>query len=262
MRIAFPAVSACALALAAAYPAQAGLTRVDFKYTSLAHLGFQGSIAESSFSVPESVDLIANFLRSNGASVTAVKEFKTGFEQTPGDRECEAWSQSIFRTEQSAIRANKWKLYKKIDRSGMPGGCNKAMTSWLQYAFSQKDIPEGEGFFVEAVIDRSLNVTRSYVSPMFTGISGSHGSASMWSMVPRNTSSSVNLETRLIIHVWKETADRKTSVFAIALPRMGQVEAAPGASVGADFFEATNGTAETMAVQNLLSYVTQKSLKP
>jgi hypothetical protein len=244
----------------AAAPASAGMTTVDFKYNSLTHLGFQKSVVQTTATPAETVDQVANFLRSSGASVTSINESSVQLMQTVGDRECERWSHSIFQAEFAAFNANSIRQYRRIDRTQQPASCGLSKPSWLQYGYSAVLRSGGSGFQLTAVVDRSVNFSQRVMRPAFSSIFGSSFSANVWSMVPSDVTSNVNFETEFLVIIWRSEADSKTSVFALAAPRSGGVASGPGASIGYAFRGLADGQIETVAAQSLLTYVVQKAL--
>lgn len=241
-------------------PAEAGFTKVDFRYTSLTHLNVSNSSAVSRLTPAATVDIMADFLRSQGAQIISIKENSVKVVQTQGDRDCELWSNKIFLEELSIFRAGSYKRYKKIDRSSMPAGCSSPKPTWVMYGHSRRALNSGEGFHMVAVLDRSFSMTSGVMRPKFSSIFSASGSAGVWSMTPSSIASNVNFETVLSIFVWREAGDKASNVFAFAFPRSGGIEAGPAASIGPAFLPYADGKIEAAAVGNLLSFVVQKSL--
>lgn len=249
-----------AIALTFSAPAQAGIDVIDFKYTSIAHLGFSGSVATTPQGPKETLELVANFLRSSGVTVTKISEGKTKLTQTDGDRACEAWVHAIYRAEWSAFARNKLKEYKKIDRSGQPAGCSAPKASWIQYAYTAQTMETGVSYAITGIIDRPITFSENGVRPSFGSIFNGYGMANMLSMVPTQTSRTANFQTFFFIQIWKSDTDDRTSVFALGIPRSDGVEAGPKTSIGAFYRPYADGRIESAAVSNILSFVTQKAI--
>jgi len=253
-------VTAVAVAVTMASPAHAGFARIGFHYTSLAHLGFNGSVARVPFDVPTTVDMLANFLREGRASIRDIKEHPSAFSQTQPDAACEAWVHSIYKQEWAAYDKNKYSEFKKILRKEPPE-CGLPKAHWLQYGFSVTSMPtgEGRGMQIIASIDRAISQTSTAVRPMFSAFFGPNAGNAI-SMVPSMTTSTIPFETVLLLHVWRGKGDDHTSVFVFGLPKSGDVEAFPGAGISYNFREVADGRLEASAVQNVLSYLKQKAL--
>ena len=245
--------------MAVGSPASAGMSRIDFKYTSLAYLGFTGSVVRVPFDVPTTVDMLANFLREGRASIRDIKDNPTAFSQTQVDVICEGWIRSIYAREWAAYDQNKYSEYKKIVRKE-PAECTLPKPHWIQYGFSVKTIPpeSGRGMQITASIDRTISQTSTAARPMFSAFFGANAGNAI-SMVPSTVTSTLPFETVLLINIWKHKGDQ-TSVFVIGLPKSGNVEASPGAGVGYDLRAVADGSLEANAVQNVLSYLKQKAL--
>lgn len=248
------------IALTLSVPAHAGIDRIDFKYTSLAHLGFGGSVVTTPQDPQETLDLVANFLRSNGVTVTKIEEGKNRFTQTEGDRACEAWVHAIYKAEWSAFSRNKLKEYKKIDRSGQPAGCSSPKNHWVQYGYSVRPMETGVSYTIQGLIDRPITFNQSGVRPSFSTIFSGYSTANVIGMVPTLSSNTTNFQTTFVIQIWKDASDDRTSVFALAAPRADGVEPGPGASIGHFYRPYADGTIESVAVGNILSFVTQKAI--
>lgn len=241
-------------------PANAGIDRIDFKYTSIAHLGFSGSVVTTPRDPKETLDEVANFLRSSGVTVTKIEEGKTRIFQTDADRSCEVWLNSVFRAEWSAFSRNKRNEYKKIDRKGYPVGCTVSKPSWVQYAYTAQTMEGGVSYSINAIVDRPITFTESGVRPSFGTIFSGYNTANILSMVPTQSSRTTNFQTFFFIHIWKASTDDRTSVFALAVPRSDGVEARPGVSIGAFYRPYADGSIESTAVGNVLSFVSQKAI--
>lgn len=240
--------------------ANAGMLKIDFKYPSIAHLGFGGSVVTTPRDPKDTLDDVANFLRSSRVTVTKIEEGKNRIIQTEGDRACEAWTHSIFSQEWSAFSRNKIKEYKKIDRSGYPAGCSVPKASWVQYAFTAQTMETGVSFSIQGIVDRPLTITESGVRPSFSTIFSGYHTANMLSMVPTQSSHTANFQTFFFVQIWKASGDDKTSVFALAIPRSDGVEAQPKATIGAYYRPYADGRIESTAVGNVLSFVAQKAI--
>jgi len=252
--------SSLLFALACSAPANAGIDRIDFKYTSIAHLGFDGSVVTTPQDPKETLDLVANFLRSNGVTVSKIEEGKVRLFQTDGDRACEVWVHSIYNAEWAAYSRNKYREYKKINRSGMPAGCSIPKASWIQYAYSAQEMNNGVSYTINGIIDRPVTFTQSGVRPSFSAIFNGYATANMISMVPTQTSRTANFQTFFFIQIWKDSTDERTSVFAFGIPRSDGVEAGPNVSIGALYRPYADARIESAAVGNILSVVAQKAI--
>jgi len=248
-----------AAALLISSPAVAGFSKIPFKYSSLTHLSYEGSLVRTTASVEETVDLLATFLRSNGASVTGIRESGNKIIQTKSDRVCEKWTNLILRAEFAAFDANKYQQFKQIDRTRVPPECS-AKPSWLQYGYSAIPMHGGPGFQVTAILDRSVDLTRPTSRIAYSSILGQYSSAGAWSVLPSNVTTRQSFETQFVIFVWRDAGENTTSVYAIAVPRANGIEASPDASIGYALRHFADGKIESVAIQNILSFVTQKSL--
>lgn len=243
-----------------AAPAHAGFSTISFKYNSLSHLGFQRSVVQTHLPPAEAANLIADFLRANGASITSLEESSVRLHQTSGDAECERWMQTIFRAEWSAYQANKFGQFKKIERVNAPTGCAATKPSWLQYGYSVAKLTGGQGYQLTAVVDRSITVTNNVVRPKFSTIFAGLSTINMWSMFPSAVQANMNFESRFEVILWRDVGEKKTSVFVLASPWSNGVAPSPEASIGYNYRALADGHIETVAAQNLLTYVRQKSL--
>jgi hypothetical protein len=247
-------------ALSLSTPANAGIDRIDFKYASIAHLGYAESVTTTPSTPKDSLELIANFLRSSGATVTKISEGDTRVFQTEGDKACEAWVQSIFRAEWAAFARNKLKEYKKINRTGSPAGCSVPKPSPIQYGYSAANSSDVESYTIEAIADRPANFNQSGVRPSFGSIFNGFNIASVISMVPTQSSYSVNFQTSLIVHIWRDSKEATTSVFVIGIPMSDGVKASPGMSIGSLYRPFADGQIEKRAAENILSFVAQNAI--
>lgn len=251
----------CAALLALAAPAEAGFARIDFKYTSLAHLGFAGSVISSPLPPNAAVNLLADFLRAGGATVTGIDHTRTKFFQTDADRACERWTLSLYRQEWQAFDQNKVSIYKKIDRKA-PAECELPKHSWMQYGYSVEHIGEadGDGFLISAVVNRDINITNHYMAPSFMTAFGGGVATNIWGNLPATATSTIPFASQYVVAVWRTKTDTTTHIVAIGIPESGSVRAGPGAWVGAGLRAVSDGGLEAVGVKSILAYVAQKGL--
>jgi hypothetical protein len=241
-------------------PANAGIDKIDFKYSSISHLGYAESVTTTPSTPKDSLEFVANFLRSSGVTVTKISEGQARFFQTEGDKGCEAWTHSIIRAEWAAFSRNKLKEYKKIDRSGQPAGCSVPKASFIQYGYSAENSIDVTSYTIEAIVDRPANFNQSGVRPSFGTIFNGFNMASVIGMVPTQSSYSVNFQTRLVVHIWRGSQDARTSVFVLGIPVSDGIEARPGASIGSLYRPFADGLIEKRAAENILSFVAQNAI--
>ncbi len=249
-----------ALLLGHTSPAFAAIDKIDFKYTSMTHLGFSGSITTIDLDPKDVMDLIAKYLRSSGVTVTGISENQVRLFQTEGDKACENWSNSIFHAELAAFSTNKMKNYKSINRENPPLGCFVDKSSWIQYAFSALKMERGESYTINGAIDRSVKFNQVGSRISFGTIFNGYNNTNIMTSVPTNSSFVANFQTIFFVHIWRDENEKKTSVFVLALPKSGDLEASPGASIGSTYRPYVDGLIEQTAAQNILSFVTQKAI--
>ena len=246
------------LIFASSHSAFAGISKIEFRYTSLTHLGFANSQTDAPFIANDTAQTLAGFLRSQGVTVVGFDENAFYPIQTQGDRDCEKWTLTIHHAELAAIRRNKWNDYKKIDRSKMPMGC-QPKAHWLQYGFTQKALEIDRGFLISGVANRSIDYSRGGQRPSFSAIFGPSGSLTRWSMLPGERNYSRNFSTKIFIQVWPKPDEKGSQILVWAIPSSDGIDAAPGSSIGRDFHRQVDGTIESAAVRNVIAYLDQLS---
>lgn len=236
------------------------MTRIDFKYTSLSHLGFGQSVTRTKKPPRVLVDELSNFLRASGVQVTRVDASPLAFVQTPDNATCETVVNAIVRQEQAAFRANSFKAYKRIDKSQAGPACAKSVGSWVQYGFTAVAVKSGEGFTIRGTLDRSMTSEQPYTRPTFSSLFANGRAIQGWTMSPATQAVHTNLQTNFYIYIWRATEDQHTSVLAYAIPQSDRIEAHPGASTGPQMLNLIDGHFEANGVKSILAYVQQKDI--
>lgn len=239
--------------------ARADFSRIPFKYTSLTHLGFQGSVIRTALAPGEVMDILATHLRSNGAMITDIQEYRSRLIQTDADRECERASNQIFSAEFSAYNANSFRQFRRIDRSGVEPLC-QPKPSWLQYGYTVQPFDQGAGYQILAVVDRSVDLSQRTTRLGFSSIFTGGFPAGIWSTIPSTEVRRLDLQTIFNIVIWRSSEEEQTSVFVLGVPRSDGVEADPSASIGYPFRSFADGSIEATAARNLLTLVVQRSI--
>lgn len=119
---------------------------------------------------------------------------------------------------------------------------------------------EGVSYSIVAIADRPIEINEGGVRSSFGTIFSGNSISNVLSMVPTQSSRTVDFKTNFLIQIWKFDRSDETEVFAVAIPESGGVPAGPGASIGAFYRPYSDGRIESVAVRNVLSFVTQKAI--
>ena len=215
-----------AILLAVSPSAHAGrFAKADFKYSSDSHLPPADRFAHARGTIEDAADVVRGFISDREGQVTVSTTGEAAsFKLAPQARERWDAQRKIFEAEWSSYRDNDFKAYKKIDRTDPLAS---------QPAIEFVTTPLSASFYFRAetvprVEHRDLNFS--------------------WFKV--------RVDERILsaLYAWGWQDDTgKTVVYARAAPKLGKVEAAPGAWVDYDLWDAIAGVYERDMVSELLA---------
>lgn len=223
--------------------------RVDFKYSSVAHISYSESTTTLQVDPETLVFDLSEAFRRQGVTVLDRKELDYHFQENVSGRECWEAVASIFRQEFDAYQKNSYREYSNIDRvkpfkdRGLNQQCHildrvyaEPKTSWLlMVQFPQRSAsatiyrPTSSTFFAFNGINKPL-----------TQIFGT-------SETKENVG--IDISSRLYLYAWRSENGR-TNVYLKALPFSGQVEAAEGNSIGWTWWRVASGYEEADIVRS------------
>lgn len=238
----FPFIQGCAT----------NFTKVDFKYTSLAHI----SPTESTVVVngePENIIFkLSEGFRKNNATILERTSLDYYYEENESSNNCWQALCEIYNAEFESYRNNNFYQYKKIDRVApfkkrdVGNNCkmlnkivDKNVSSWfLMVEFKDRSgsitVPTTDTFFV-------MNNSNNYA---FGNVTNSQGK-------------NINMafSTRLKFWVSEGPDVGKSTIYIKGIPISGQIAAAPGNSIGYSWWQLANGYEEYKTVKNYLNFI-------
>lgn len=234
-------------------------TRADFKYSNIAHMNYREAMTEISTPPEEFIFDISDAFRKHGATILERKKIDFFITENSFAQKCWEANYSICQKEFTAYRSNDFKMYKAIDREKPFSTRN--LTNDCSY-FTNSTKPGTDSWFLlvefpprsaQTIIYRpSLNSFFVFNPDIAThGFQGVQG----FSTSQHQEQVRVNISTRLYVWAWKESNATNTNIYLMAKPISGQIEAAPGNSIGYSWWQQANGYSELQVVKNYISLI-------
>lgn len=226
-------------------------TRVDFKYSSIAHLSYRDAMTTINKDPETLVFELSEAFRRQGGMVLQRQELGYHLELDAAAQLCWEANTSIYEKEFASFEKNSYKQYRKINRTkpytsrGVSPQCRifdevptGSKTSWmLMVQFP----PRSANATIYRPVSNSFFVFNGIDKPLIQGFGTTR--------VPQNVG--IEISTRLYIWAWKGV-EGKTVVYLEGRPFSGQVEAASGNSIGWQWWKISNGYQEADVVRSYL----------
>lgn len=234
-------------------------TRVDFKYSNLAHMNYREAMTTVTRSPEELVFDMSEAFRRNSANV--LERTKQSFILSENNNAQSCWEadHEIFQQEFASYRANSFPMYKSIDREKPYTSRNVANNCSL---FTNANAPGADSWFLLVELPPRSSQTTVYqptVDNFFLFSQNKSVQGFSTSYIPEQTTISVS--TRLYIWAWKPKDSQTTLVYLLAKPVSGQIEANKGNSIGYTWWQLANGYTEQQTVRNYIALIQEYDRK-
>jgi len=234
-------------------------SRVDFKYSNLAHMNFRDAMINVSRSPEELVFDLSEAFRRNGANVLERTKLNFILSESSNAQSCWEADYEIFQQEFAAYRANSFPMYKSIDRE-KPYISRKVTNNCS--LFTNTNAPDADSWLLLVELPPRTSQTTVYqptVDNFFLFSQNKSVQGFSTSYIPEQTAISVS--TRLYIWAWKPKDSQKALVYLLAKPVSGQIEANKGNVIGYTWWQLANGYAEQQTVRNYIALIQEYDRK-
>ena len=220
---------------------------VAFKYSSLSHMDYHQAMVSIGASPEKLMYDLSEAFRRQGAVVLERKRINFHLIETGCAKECWAANAQIAQEEFATYRSNSFTAFKAIDRKG-PFRERGVVPDCKIFDEVSDTATESWKMLVEFP-PRSANTTvyRPTMSNFF--IFGQSTSIQGLSMSQTAQNVGILISTRLHIWAWR-SKDGPTNVYLEGRPISGQIEAAPGNSIGWSWWQLANGFEEQNVVKS------------
>jgi hypothetical protein len=229
----------------------ATFNRVDFKYTSLAHMNVSDSIVSLHNVDPENlIFALSRSFRAQSYTILERKQLDLYYSLNSKAELCNEALREIYNQEFNSYQENDFTKYQAIDRKepfvkrGIDDKCeifdvisDSRSKSW----FLEIEIPQGA---------YATNIVTPDVNSFFL-VDGTN-QITGYSIHNRTQSVTTNFASRLYIWAWKEPEKERTYVYLEAKPVNEQVVSAPGHSIGHAWWRQSNGHTEYKLVKQYI----------
>lgn len=232
---------------------------VDFRYTNLAHMNYRDAMTNVSIAPEALIFDLSEAFRNNGANILERTKVNYILVENNDGQKCWNANNEIWQKEFNAYRINNYFDYKFIDREQpftsrqIDNKCtfftsspNPAADSWLL----KVELPP----LSASSIVYQPNINSFFVfgqNKMYQGFSKSYTQEQV----------GISVSSRLYIYAWKLPGSQTTSVYILAKPVSGQIEAKDGNSIGWTWWQVTNGYSEQQTVRNYISLILEYDRK-
>lgn len=223
------------------------IVRVDFKYSSLSHMSFRESMTTLNSQPSDLVYKLSDAFRRQGATVIERKKLDYYLAVTDDADACWAASNEIYQQEIASYRNNKYSEYQRIDRK-KPFKKRSIRTDCTIFTNSSAPLLDSWLLVVEfPARSASTTVYTPNLDSFF--VFGQSGSIQGLSETRTPQQVGMQITTRLYIWAWRTSDDKKTNVYLEGRPVSGQLEAAPGNSIGWQWWQISDGYQEQKVVR-------------
>jgi hypothetical protein len=225
-------------------------SRVDFKYSSIAHLSYKDAMTTVRCDPETLVFDLAEAFRRQGCVVLQRQELNYYLVENANAKACWEAATAIWKQEFDAYAQNSYSQYDRIDR--LTPYTSRGVTQECRIFDEVLSDPKQSWLLMVQFPSRSANtiiyrptITSFFVfngvNPPIQAIGSSQSAESV----------GIDITTRLYIWAWR-CADGRTSVYLEGRPFSGQVEAAKGNSIGWSWWKVSNGSQEADVVRSYL----------
>lgn len=228
-------------------------TRVDFKYSNLAHMNYRQAMTSISISPEVLVYDLSEAFRQKGAQVLNREQLEFYPREKEDGYQCWEAEYSIFQKEFEAYRNNSFSAYRSIDRETPFTSRNVSSECSVFENISDESV---ESWFLRVEFPpRSSQATvyRPTVDDFFIFSQNQIVQGFSTTHVPKQID--IEVATRLYLWAWRFKGSEETSIYLMARPVSGQIEAALGNSIGHKWWQIANGYSEEQTVKNYLFFI-------
>jgi hypothetical protein len=234
-------------------------SKVDFKYSNLAHMNYRDAMTTVSRNPEELAFDLSEAFRRNGANVLERARLNFILSENRDAQSCWEAEYEIFQQEFSAYRANSFPMYKSIDRE-KPYVSRKVTNNCS--VFTNTNAPDADSWFLLVELPPRTSQTTVYQPTMDNFFMFSQNKTVQGfstSYIPEQKAISVS--TRLYIYAWRHKDSKRTLVYLFAKPISCQIEASKGNSIGYTWWQLANGYNEQQTVRNYIALIQEYDRK-
>lgn len=245
--------------VASLFLASCGFSRVDFKYSNLAHMNYSEAMIKVSKKPEELVYGLSDAFRHHGANILERRKIDFILKEADDGAKCWEANYEIFQKEFEAYSQNDFLMYQSIDREkpyssrGVKSDCS---------FFINTQAPEADSWFLLVELpprsDQTI-VYRPTVENFFMFSQNRNIQGFSTSQVAEQVG--ISISTRLYVWAWRPSEGEETSVYLQAKPVSGQIEANQGKSIGYSWWKIANGYSEQQTVKNYISLIEEYDYK-
>ena len=234
-------------------------TRVDFKYTNLAHMNYRDAMTTVSRNSEELVFDLSEAFRRNGANVLERTKLNYILSENDNAHNCWEAEYEIFQQEFAAYRANSFPMYKSIDRK--KPFASRQVTNDCSLFTNTNDSDADSWLLIVELPPRTSQTTvyQPTIDNFFLFSQNKTVQGFSTSYIPKQAAISVS--TRLYIWAWRPKDNQRTLVYIFAKPISGQIEAKAGNSIGYTWWQMVNGYSEQQTVRNYIALIQEYDRK-
>lgn len=222
------------------------ISRVDFKYSSLAYMPYYEAIVDLDIPAEELIFSLSNGLRAESFEILERKEIPYQLKESNESRHCWEALNELYLKEFHSYELNSFEEYKKIDRNiifekrGVTVNCSI-------FTEIKSNSPS---WYLEAEISRG-SYTTEVIVPNIETFFLSNGTTNINGISSNSKIKEVGTEFRSRLYVWaSENEEAKTTrVYIMAKPVNSQTVSNPGNSIGYSWWKQSNGYAESRLVK-------------
>lgn len=236
-------------------------SRVDFKYSNLAHMELKDAVVKVGAEPQDLIFALSNAFSAQGNYVIERSQLDYYYKFHSKSDACWKANYEIYQKEFHTFTLNNYSIYHRIDRAGVfdSYGVSEQCTffdmvsdnsskSW----FLKVEIPQGN--FQSTI---SVPTVESFFAYSLNGnVSGT-------TTTYQNQVINTKFSSMLYIWAWKESPSSETLVYLFSKPVNEQVESCNGCSIGHNWWKQANGYAEYKIVKHykyLLESLDEKAI--
>lgn len=234
-------------------------TKVDFKYSNLAHMNYRDAMTTISIKPEKFAFDFSEAFRLHGATILDRKKINYIFTEVVDAQKCWEARYEIYQKEFNSYRANDFSIYQNIDRE--QPYINRQINSNCQI-FKETISPEADSWLLIVEFPPRSAKTILYqpnVDSFFIFGNNAMVQGLSTSSIPKQVD--ISISTRLYAWIWKLPNEQKTSVYLEARPVSGQIESRPGNSIGYSWWQVANGYSEQQTVRHYISLIQEYDRK-
>jgi len=208
---------------------------------------------------PEELTMqLCEAFRQNGGMIIDRKEINTIIKLEPDCEACWKMTHEICTAELESFKLNDISVYKDIDRTAI---ARKFGVDLHCKQIARTEAPDLEKAYYLAV-DMNQRSAQTML-PTFTSFFSVKGRYTNFGVSNTAGGGLVNMElkSRLKFWIWKKTNEASSHVYIEAIPVSGEIEAAPGASIGYAWWRQTTGEPESRLAKHFLFLLQEMEYK-